>query len=541
MFPCVTGVCRRLGWVLLGAFALSAQAEEVSATADIDPREVYSGGAATTPIINEKAYSQFAPNLGFVEQGMFRRGDMLFRRTHEGLGPLFNAATCQSCHVRDGRGNPSPSVTASPAMLLRLGIPSDAGAAGVLPDPIYGDQLQIFALRDAEALHTQSSASPPDPAVQAGGEAVVSVTYDILYGQFPEGRDYGMATSDFADGRDYVLFQPVYRVRELSDGDFHPQIKFSPRVAGPVFGSGLLEAIPESQILAYADPDDADGDGISGRPNQVWDVLAKQVRLGRFGLKANQPSLLQQLASAYTGDMGLTNTLFPREPCTPGQRICQSQEPGVNQDTKDTDTPALNLALMEFYLRTLAVPQRRNANSASVLAGKRVFHALGCAACHRPSFETGELEGSRLGRVEGLWLHPEVEPVTAVSGQTIWPYSDLLLHDMGGDCEPIRREDASATACDAGPDCAWVQRCTGLADGRPDYLANGREWRTPPLWGIGLVKVVNRNAGFLHDGRARTLLEAILWHGGEAENSRRQFELSSPEERRALISFLMSL
>ncbi len=532
----------RLRIILIGLLPLCTQAAEPAPAAGFDPREVYAGGAATTPVINEKAYSQFAPNLGFVEQGKFRRGDMLFRGTHPGQGPLFNASTCQTCHVRDGRGHPSNFGEASAGLLIRLGIGPGAGPNGIEPDPTYGYQLQTMRAPAVGAFSGSTEDESLEPPVEAVGEGVVTVDYQIMYGEFPEGRDYGVVTNDVPDGKDYVLFQPVYRVRQLSSSDFDSRVMFSPRVASPVFGAGLLEAIPQASILEYADAEDTDGDGISGRPNFVWDVLENEVTLGRFGHKANQPSILQQLAGAYSADMGITNALYPfqePQPSTASSRYAQNGTEDQSVDPREASD--LTLALMEFYLRTLAVPERRNADSAVVLRGKQLFYELRCPACHRPSFQTGELQGSLLGEIEGLSLGPDAEPVSAVSGQVIWPYTDLLLHDMGGHCEPMQRENSAGTACEAGPNCAWRYRCNGLADGRPDFQANGREWRTPPLWGLGLAQEVNPNAGFLHDGRARTLLEAVLWHGGEAERSRNDFVRLPPQDRSALLSFLNSL
>lgn len=476
-----------------------------------DPDEVNPGGAATGAVVStDRAYSQFAPNLSFIERGHFGRGDHLFRETQDGLGPLYNASTCQGCHVHDGRGN-VPTSPAEPMIssFLRLSIPGRGEHGGVVPEPTYGEQLQTFAVEGLQP------------------EGWSYVEYQERPGRFP-------------DGEDYSLRQPVYKVRDLGYGPFHPEVMFSPRVAPPVFGLGLIEAIPETAILAQADPEDRDGDGISGRPNRVWDVLAQRPALGRFGLKAGNPSILQQLAGAFRGDSGITNPLFSGEVCSERQEQCRQHAQA--EHTAHPNASALTLALVEFYNRTLAVPRRRDADAPAVLAGKRLFFEIGCTGCHTPRYQTGELPGSRLGAIQGLQLDGAAPPVKAVSNQIIWPYTDLLLHDMGGSCQAVRREDADGRDCagDAAQ-CIWVQYCEGLADGRPEGEADGREWKTPPLWGIGLVKRVNPRAGYLHDGRGRDLNEAILWHGGEAEAAKERYRQLPRESRQALLGFLESL
>ena len=241
---------------------------------------------------------------------------------------------------------------------------------------------------------------------------------------------------------------------------------------------GLLEALDAGTILDRADPDDVDLDGISGRANIVWNQRERRTSIGRFGFKAAAPSVLQQVAAAYSTDMGVTNQLFPME-----DRI-----PDISRATLD---------LTAFYTRTLAVPRARAQNDPVVIRGREIFEILGCAKCHTPTLLTGQ------------------HSIPQLAHQTIHPFTDLLLHDMGD----------------------------GLADGRPEFLASSREWRTTPLWGIGLTQAVlgNGEATYLHDGRASTLEEAILWHGGEAETSQKSFVGLAATERDALIQFLRSL
>jgi CxxC motif-containing protein (DUF1111 family) len=307
----------------------------------------------------------------------------------------------------------------------------------------------------------------------------------------------------------------------------------------------MLEAVPEQVILANADPDDKNGDGISGRPNYGWDVVRQAPRLGRFGHKAGTPSILQQAAGAFRGDIGSTSRLAPEELCRPAQTTCieRARAESTPDEVEISDTL---LALVEFYSRHLAVPARRGWDGeegdwqSAIKRGRALFHQSGCTSCHQPRFETGEAAGSLLGELKLSRLGGTAKPLSALSHQTIWPYTDLLLHDMGGSCQPVQRETPEGHPCE-GEACLWVQRCEGLADGRPEARADGREWRTAPLWGLGLVQVVNPKAGFLHDGRARTVEEAILWHGGEAEIANRRFQQLSKAEREDMLLFLESL
>ena len=265
-----------------------------------------------------------------------------------------------------------------------------------------------------------------------------------------------------------------------------------------MIGVGLLEAVAEADIVAAADPDDRDGDGISGRPNRAWSREHRRVMLGRFGWKAGQPTVAQQSADAFRGDIGISTPLFaaPFGDCTAAQRRCRAAPHGGASRDDTVEAGAEMFGLLVFYSRNLAVPARRDIGDPRVLAGKRLFYRSGCTSCHTPKFVTRR---DSIGEEQSF--------------QLIWPYSDLLLHDMGD----------------------------GLADGRSEGVANGREWRTAPLWGIGLTRTVSGHTFFLHDGRARNLLEAILWHGGEAEPARQRVVAMTGSERAALLAFLNSL
>ncbi len=271
----------------------------------------------------------------------------------------------------------------------------------------------------------------------------------------------------------------------------------SPRVAPTMIGLGLLEAIPTEDILALADPEDANGDGISGRANVVTSAEFGVQELGRFGHKATLPTVGEQTAAAFSADLGLSTPLFPWHwgDCTEAQVACRTAPHGNDPEREGLEVDSRAMAVLNLYSRTLGVPARTAVDDPEVLRGKALFHEAGCAGCHVPKHVT-----HRLASGTG-------------SFQLIWPYTDLLLHDMG----------------------------EGLADGRPDGLADGREWRTAPLWGLGLVAQAGGQRGYLHDGRARTVLEAVLWHGGEAEAAKENVVAMSPEDRAAMLAFLESL
>jgi CxxC motif-containing protein (DUF1111 family) len=265
---------------------------------------------------------------------------------------------------------------------------------------------------------------------------------------------------------------------------------FSPRLAPPLVGMGFLENIPESTILSFVDAGDKNGDGITGKANYVYDEYTKKTVLGRFGLKANTSTLSLQVATAYQQDMGVTSYVQ-----TPESAEGQPQMSAVHGDVQPELVDSL-LNYVVFYVKTLGVPARRNVTDADVKAGATLFNQINCSGCHRPTVQSGiDLTLSQ------------------INNQRIHPYTDLLVHDMG----------------------------PALADNRPDFLANGNEWRTAPLWGIGLLDLANGTPFFLHDGRARNFEEAILWHGGEAQKSKQQFMQLSSTERNQILKFLLSL
>ncbi|WP_417607156.1 di-heme oxidoredictase family protein [Oceanimonas baumannii] len=436
------------------------------------------GGDTTTTKTGANAFSMPSANLSFDKRLDFSVGNSFFRNpwiaapattdARDGLGPLFNTNACQSCHIKDGRGHP-PAFAGDNAvsMLVRLSVPAAETeqhraylrTLGVVPHPVYGGQLQDMSIP----------------------------------GAVPEGRvniHYTTETVRFDDGNTVELRRPHLLIDNPGYGEPGAQLMTSARIAPPMIGLGLLEAIRESDLLVREDPDDENNDGIRGHANRVWDNAQEATVIGRFGWKAGQPNLRQQNAGAFAGDMGLTSGLSPADDCTSAQR-CEHYPDGGKPEVSDDILDSVT-----FYSQHLAVPARRHLDDPNVQAGKQLFLALGCAGCHTPSYTTGEHESP------------------ALSGQRIYPYTDLLLHDMGED----------------------------LADNRPEFSASGREWRTPPLWGLGYTgEVAGESARYLHDGRARTLLEAVLWHGGEAAAARNRVLSASAGEREQLIAFLESL
>jgi CxxC motif-containing protein (DUF1111 family) len=470
----------RLWLFLLMASAIGGCDDAPRFTA-AEPGEAQSGGATTVHKKDRMAFSLPSANLSPTRRLDFSVGNSFFRNpwviapstttARDGLGPLFNTNACQNCHIKDGRGHPpEPGADNAVSMLVRLSIPDEPAYAehikrlGLTPEPVYGTQLQDMAI----------------PGVTPEGK--VRVEYDAM-------------TVHFRDGTPAHLRRPTLQITQLGYGAMHPQTRASARIAPPMIGLGLLEAIPEAAILANADPDDSKGTGITGTPNWVWDDAQQKTVLGRFGWKASQPSIEQQNAHALAGDMGLTSSLKTVDDCTPSQTACLDAPNGQGADGEPEVSDNI-LRLITFYTRNLGVPARRDVAGSQVLAGKNLFFKAGCQQCHTPQFTTAP---------------NAAEPELA--NQVIRPYTDLLLHDMG----------------------------EGLADNLTEFQASGQQWRTPPLWGIGLTQTVSGHTRFLHDGRARNLMEAVLWHGGEALPAQRQVLAFDAQQRAALLAFLNSL
>ena len=426
-----------------------------------------SGGSTTVFNTGPNAFGMPLANISRSNRRAHVVGNSFFNKNwvfspssttaRDGLGPLFHARSCSSCHVKDGRGAPTNDSSTSIGLLFRLSVPGKSSG-----DPVLGVQLATKAA----------------PGVEP--EGTVNVSY--------EEEEIG-----FDNLKTASLRKPQYDlIANDHYGKPHAEIQFGPRIAQQLVGVGLLEAVPDTAILANADPNDENGDGISGKPNYIFNPESKKKELGRFGWKANEANLRTQTASAFLRDMGITSPIHPIEDFTKPQK--EKINVTLIANSPDIDDSKFNRVVT--YLRTLAPPAQRNANDPSVKRGDILFNKIGCSKCHIPTLRTAS-----------------VAAIDELKNQPIKPYTDLLLHDMG----------------------------EGLADGIKDSLASGSEWRTPPLWGIGLTKTVNGNTFFLHDGRARSIEEAILWHGGEGSNSRKNYSSLSLDDKDDLLNFINSL
>jgi len=404
----------------------------------------------------------------------------------DGLGPLFNTRSCVDCHTAGSRANiDQPGQILPLSLVVRLGS-KDPKNKGV--DPVYGGQIQpramSYRLTDAEILKKHAYTDNV-------GEAWLDKSYSKVQGHFAtDSKDIN------TKGETYELLKPNYQLTKLAYGELAPHIGLSVRLAPNIFGMGLLNAINVNDLLQQEDIDDLDGNGISAKYNRVPNVITGEIEVGRFGFKAKQPNLHQQVAAAFRDDIGITNSSFPEETCTATQVACNYASEYGGHSLVDLEIPDNRLDLTVTFNELLGVPPARNLQSKTVQAGRTVFYQLKCQQCHTPSYVTDE-----------------TYPVKALAKQTIWPYTDLALHDMG----------------------------EGLADGVHEFDANGQEWRTPPLWGIGLQKDKTGQQRFLHDGRARTISEAILWHGGEAAPAQKAYVALTKQQREALIKFVKSI
>jgi CxxC motif-containing protein (DUF1111 family) len=422
-----------------------------------------SGGDETVFDTTPQAFGNMFPGLTGYDVHVHTLGDLVFNQSfvtapaliHSGLGPVYNNTACANCHHSDGIGLPTAGDLES-SLLMRISAPGTDSHGGPVAVPGYGLQLQDKAVFGKQ----------PECTVN------INYTYQTYY---------------FDDGTPYELRTPVYTLSNLYT-PINGAYLLSPRLAPPMFGLGLLEGVPESEILEYADPNDANGDGIKGKANYVWDAATNSRQLGRFGWKANTASILTQVATAFNQDMGITSSLLPVE-----SSFGQAQYDGLKDDPEIPDSL---LNAVKFYAQTLGVPARRNVSDATIKRGEQLFILAKCADCHRQTLKTAVNVA-----------------FPTISNQVIHPYTDMLVHDMG----------------------------PGLADNRPDFLAGGQDWRTAALWGVGLFTTVNSPGYYLHDGRARTITEAIMWHGGEAAPSQAYFSHLSTADRNAILKFLNSL
>jgi len=453
------------------AFLAAASARAERPPPPDPPLGVKSGGATSRPAAGADSFALPAANLPTQQLARFFEGQRLFNIAFvkapspvtelSGLGPTFNRPSCGACHTRDGRGQPPAGPDdALMQMVVRLGVVNPGRSVFGHPDPSYGIQLNDRAIE----------------GVPAEGRA--AITWEEISGAY-------------ADGDAYRLRRPRVTFEGLAFGPLGRETATSLRVAPQLVGQGLLEAVSDADLLAWSKANRDHPDGVRGSPRFVFSGTPPVMLSGRFGWRAEQPSVRAQIASAMLNDMGLTTSLHPEKNCPPAQAACRAADPGARPNIADGA-----LDTIAFYISTLAVPERRDGEKPEVMRGEKIFTAIGCAACHRPAMTTGE--------------HPTIP---MLSKQTIHPFTDLLLHDMG----------------------------EGLADTLQEGHVTGRMWRTAPLWGIGLVPQVSGHENYLHDGRARGLAEAILWHGGEAETAKDRFRALPKPDRDALIAFLRSL
>ena len=419
------------------------------------------------------------PSLVIGEEIFYRQWQNgSFNEKHAGLGPLYNAYSCVACHINNGRGRPPLNNVFDPSFVLRLSIPPQNEKERMalalekyasVAEPRYGRQLQDKGIGGSQ-----------------NGEGEIRVEY----------RDKPFKLDD---GEVVILHRPIYSIAYLKFGKSHKNLQVSARVAQPLDGIGLLGNISNEDILAGEDPTDKDGNGISGRVNMVRDVVTGKIMPGRFGWKATQPNLLQQIAAAFAQDIGISSGLFPQtaQGCQGTQVACTITGPSKKPGLKLFDISNSELKLVTEYVSQFRANQSGSQMKISdERVGEKLFARIGCISCHRKSYQVKIKDYEGKARTE-----------------TIYPYSDLLLHDMGA----------------------------GLADHRPVAQASGWEWRTQPLWGIGKAEEINGNQFFLHDGRARTIIEAILWHGGEARAARSKFAALNKLQRAALIEFVEGL
>ncbi|MES0023779.1 MULTISPECIES: di-heme oxidoredictase family protein [unclassified Mesorhizobium] len=444
--------------------------------------ETMQGGAGTSrKQVDRDAFSQPSENITFEEQGNFKLGNALFRKNW--------VSSPSSTQASDGLG-PLFNERACQNCHLKDGRGRPPAADSRTTSMFLRLARDASTAEEKTEIAAHKVLNFPDPVY---GAQLQELAVPGLKGEGRMCIDYREEKVTLGDGSVVWLRKPSYSVDGLGYGPLDPRTTLSPRLTPPMIGLGLIEQIAPADLLAHADP--GERDGISGKPNMVRDLSSGQLTLGRFGWKAQTASIRQQAADAFAGDIGIST---PDEPshwgdCTAAEEACLAMPNGVPKRLGPVEAPPPVMDLVTFYSQNLAVPARRDVGAPAVLAGKKLFYEMGCIACHTPKFVT--MRGNK-----------------AQAFQLIWPYSDFLLHDMG----------------------------PGLADGQAVGDATGSEWRTPPLWGIGLTKAVNGNAFFLHDGRARTLAEAILWHGGEGQKARDRFAAANTADRDALIKFLES-
>ena len=463
--------------VLLPVLLLAAAALAIGADAAEDP--ALSAGSFTIRRFDRQAFSEPAPVLTLKQRQTFMVGRNVFNRQWAAVTSL------------NGDWGLGPTFIADRCSACHI----NAGRGS--PPASSGEQLLSLLVRVSIPGTGEHGGPQPHPNYgdQFQNRSLDGRNVDVAYAGEPVPNeadlflDWEERTAAFSDGETVTLRKPKLRIENLKFGELGNDVMLSLRMAPPLVGMGFLDAVPEETILSIAEKQRAQG--FNGRPNRAWDALNKRMALGRYGWKANVPALKQQIAAAAIGDMGVNSNLFPGQNCPPVQTICARQLPGNFPEIIDHEIGAL-----ELWLQGLAVPARRDVNDPEVLRGAALFSSAQCAVCHVPEMKTEKFP-----------------KLPQLSDQVFHAYTDLLVHDMGDE----------------------------LADGRPDFKAGPRDWRTTPLWGLGLSGMVNGQSALLHDGRARNVTEAILWHGGEAASSRDAFGKLPKADRDALLKFVEAI
>ena len=429
----------------------------------------------TTNSHNKTLFTKKVSGLNDEELDNFILGKSFFRipwveapsatTARDGLGPLFGANTCITCHPNNGlakkytkNGSPSRGYVA------RLSIPSNHSKEhqkqlkynGFVQEPTYGAQISLNGSKNVPF------------------EAKPIISYEKKLIIYPDGEQITLSKP---------LHKHANKLYDLQYGELHPQTSITSRMAQALVGLGLLDQLSDEQILENQDIDDKNNDGISGKANIVYSPEFKDFRVGKFTWKASAPSVKHQVAAAANNDMGLTNPLFTNENCTSKQIECLNAPKGDNRrGMSEFDLTQERLDAITFYVSNLKIPK----STITQKDGEKIFKQIGCADCHKAEF-------------------------TLKNGYKIKPFTDMLLHDMGEE----------------------------LSDGRAEFLATPTDWRTAPLWSIGKYHLaLGEKPALLHDGRAKSVEEAILWHGGEALASKKSFMKLDKKQRKSLLSYI---
>ena len=472
--------------LLTFVFLASCEDDEGLDVVDIEVPDGYalSAGTSTNFLSSSYAYDTEADWVSGKNLVRFHNGDKLYDNVRTssseyggGLGPVYAGYSCGSCHRNAGKTKPAVWTQNSKGEYGS----GDTGFSSML---VYVTRKNGAFFQDyGRVIHDQS-----------------------IYGVKAEGKlrvDWRYEKGTFPDGEEYELACPTYTITDWYADSIRPEDLFcTVRVPLRHVGMGQMMAIDRSEIESLAAKSNYPEYGISGRCNYITERGMKQ--LGLSGNKAQHADLTVELG--FSSDMGCTNSRYPEEICEGQSQMTQGSMMGLAYDQLDVSTE--DMEDIDLYMHCLSVPARRNVNNRTVYRGEQKFYEAKCHLCHVTTLHTQARGATLLNGTQLPWL----------GKQTIHPYSDFLLHDMGSEIMGV-----------------------GLNDNYVSGLARGNEWRTTPLWGIGLQERVNGHTYFLHDGRARNLTEAILWHGGEGEASKRLFMKMSSDDRKALIRFLESL